>query len=178
MLSFSLVLVAATHGSILHGRQSSSGTPTIDARAVCQRLRGGAVEHTFAMIKPDVADDDVAVTEIKRLIAGAGLKIEREERCKLSKRECETFYAEHCERPFFGGLVKFMSSGKSVKLELSGKHAIKRWRQLIGPTNSLKAREEAPGSVRALFGSDGCRNAAHGSDSPESAAREIALMFK
>ena len=130
------------------------------------------------MIKPDVASNEAAVGEIKRLIEGAGLTIEREERCRLSKRECETFYAEHSERPFFPGLVSFMSSAPVLKLELSGNNAIKGWRQLIGPTNSVKARDEAPGSVRALYGTDGSRNAAHGSDAPESAARELALMFK
>ena len=62
-------------------------------------------------------------------------------------------------------------------LELSGPNAIKKWREIIGPTNSEKARAEAPSSVRALFGTDGQRNAAHGSDAPESAARELALMF-
>ena len=148
---------------------------------VILRLRGGdddaEVEHTFAMIKPDVASNEEAVAAIKAQILGAGLTIEREERCRLSQSLCETFYEEHKERPFFGGLVEFMSSGPVIKLELAGPDAIKTWRGLIGPTNSDKAREEAPDSVRALFGADGQRNAAHGSDAPESAARELGLMF-
>ena len=77
-----------------------------------------------------------------------------------SRRDCEIFYAEHAERAFFGGLVSFMSSGPVVKLELSGKDAIKRWRALIGPTSSEKARVEAPSSLRALYGTDNQRNAA------------------
>ena len=142
------------------------------------RLRGGAAaEHTFAMVKPDVASNDQAVAAIKQQIEKGGLKIEREERCTLSRKQCEIFYEEHKERPFFKGLVQFMSSGPVVKLELSGPNAIKKWREIIGPTNSEKARAEAPSSVRALFGTDGQRNAAHGSDAPESAARELALMF-
>jgi len=129
------------------------------------------------MIKPDVAGNQQALTAIKAQIEGAGLTIEREERCRLSRKQCEAFYAEHKERFFFGDLVKFMSSGPVVKLELSGPNAVKKWRELIGPTNSEKARSEAPGSVRALFGTDGQRNAAHGSDAQESAARELQLMF-
>lgn len=70
-----------------------------------------------------------------------------------------------------------MSSGKIVKLDLEGEAAVRRWRELIGPTNSEVARKEAPGSVRARYGKDVQRNAAHGSDSPKSAARELSLMF-
>lgn len=142
-------------------------------------LRGGGAgkQHTFAMIKPDVASDAAAVADIKRLIVEAGFVIEREKSTHLSLSKCESFYAEHKERVFFGELTEFMSSGPVVMLELSGEGAIKGWRQLIGPTNSDKARAEAPGSVRALFGADQQRNAVHGSDSPEAAAREIALML-
>merc|ERR1711935_883912 len=106
----------------------------------------------------------------------AGLTIVREERCRLSRTECEEFYAEHSERPFFPGLVKFMSGGDVVKLELQGENAVRRWRELIGPTNSETARKEAASSIRALYGKDNQRNAAHGSDSLESAARELALI--
>lgn len=73
--------------------------------------------------------------------------------------------------------VAFMSSGDVIKLELQGENAVRRWRELIGPTDSEKARKEASSSIRALYGTDNQRNAAHGSDSPESAARELALMF-
>lgn len=141
------------------------------------RFRGGAREDTFAMLKPDVAGDEAIVDAVKTMIANAGLSIEQEERCRLSKGECEAFYAEHRERSFFGDLVRFMSSGPVVKLHLSGPNAIKQWRELIGPTNSITAREQAPESVRARFGTDQQRNAAHGSDSPESAARELGMMF-
>lgn len=135
------------------------------------------MERTYAMLKPDVASDPSAVAAIKELIESSGLSIEREEQSQLSREQCEVFYEEHKERPFFDGLVKFMSSGPVLKLELSGPNAIKKWREILGPTNSLKARDEAPESVRAQFGADGQRNAAHGSDSPSSAARELQLMF-
>jgi len=142
------------------------------------RLHGGAdIQHTYAMLKPDVASDPKAVESIKAMIADAGLTILREERSRLSRKQCEEFYAEHKDRDFFNDLVKFMTSGPVLKLELAGKDAIKRWRALLGPTNSIKARTEAPRSVRALFGTDGQNNAAHGSDAPESAARELKLMF-
>merc|ERR1719327_2114070 len=135
------------------------------ARASAQeslcRLRGGAVERTYAMIKPDVAGNRRAVKHIRQLIDEAGLTIVREERCRLSKAECEAFYAEHSERPFFPSLVKFMTSGAIVKLDLEGESAVLRWRELIGPTSSEAARKDAPGSVRALYGKDVQRNAAH-----------------
>jgi nucleoside diphosphate kinase len=175
--SFALVLLSAVGvfgATIGSGRRLGGAQPTSSV----YRLRGGAIEHTYAMLKPDVAGDDTTVSAIKALIEQEGLKIEREERCRLSRGECEAFYAEHDGRAFFKDLVKFMSSGPVVKMELSGEDAIKRWRALIGPTNSATAREEAPTSVRARFGRDNQRNAAHGSDSPESAKREIGMMFK
>ena len=129
------------------------------------------------MLKPDIAGDEATVSAVKQLITQAGLAIEQEERCRLSRRQCEAFYAEHRERSFFRDLVSFMSSGPVVKMELSGPNAIKEWRTLIGPTNSNTAREQAPSSIRARFGTDNQRNAAHGSDSPESASRELGMMF-
>jgi nucleoside-diphosphate kinase len=143
--------------------------------AAALRLRSG--ESTFAMLKPDVASDEHAVDEIKARIAEAGLAIERERRCTLSEDLCERFYEEHRARPFYGALVEFMSSGPVVMFELSGEDAIAAWRALIGPTNTAVARQDAPRSIRALYGTDGTRNAAHGADSPTSVARELALMF-
>ena len=141
------------------------------------RLRGGEQQSTYAMLKPDIAGDAATVEAVKEMIAAAGLTLEREEACQLSAEECEAFYAEHAERPFFAALVAFVSGGQVLKMELSGDDAIAKWRALIGPTDSNKAREEAPDSVRAKFGTDNQRNAAHGSDSTESAARELAMMF-
>ena len=145
------------------------------------RLRGGAdappdappTERTYAMLKPDVASDVETVLKIKAMIVDAGFTIVREESALLTEQQCAQFYAEHAERSFFGELTSFMSSGPVLKLELEAPDAIKRWRALIGPTNSHKAREEAPATIRALFGKDGQENAAHGSDAPEAAAREI-----
>ena len=95
-------------------------------------LRGGArEEHTYAMLKPDVASDDAAVDAIKQQIEQSGLRIVREECGTLSKADCEAFYAEHKERPFFPDLVKFMSSGPVLKMELAGPDAIKQWRKIL-----------------------------------------------
>ncbi len=163
------------------GGHGNSGEPPVVQR--CTLLHGGqsgesSSERTFAMLKPDVAADATTVEEIKELITSSGLTIEREQMCELTRGECEEFYAEHSERPFFGDLVEFMSSGPVLQFELSGPDAVKRWRELIGPTNSNNARDEAPSSIRARFGTDNQRNAAHGSDSTEAAERELRLCFK
>ena len=94
-------LLVLTVLSSVHARLAVSA----QLHATC-RLRGGANEHTYAMMKPDVCSNRKAEAHIKRLINEAGLTIVREERCRLSRTECEEFYAEHSERPFFPGLVR------------------------------------------------------------------------
>eukprot|EP00955_Chlamydomonas_euryale_P079951 363361-Chlamydomonas_euryale.AAC.16 len=97
--------------------------------------------------------------------------------CYMTKPQAEAFYEVHRGKPFFEKLTTFMSSGRMVAIELVAEGAIARWRQLIGPTNSDKAREEAPGSIRARFGTDGSYNAVHGSDAPNTAAAELDFFF-
>ena len=190
MAFISLSLFAAVAASVAPSRSAiAAGPRTLEpptrfgVRAsqnsdlLLLRLRGGEQQSTYAMLKPDIAGDAATVEAVKEMIAAAGLTLEREEACQLSAEECEAFYAEHAERPFFAALVAFVSGGQVLKMELSGDDAIAKWRALIGPTDSNKAREEAPDSVRAKFGTDNQRNAAHGSDSTESAARELAMMF-
>ena len=87
------------------------------------------------------------------------------------------FYGEHQGKSFYPTLIDFMTSDYSVGMELLANNAITKWRKFIGPTNSNKAREEAPGSLRALYGEDGTKNACHGSDSPQSVDRELNLIF-
>lgn len=87
------------------------------------------------------------------------------------------FYGEHKGKGFYPTLINFMTSDYSVGMELIAQNAITKWRKFIGPTNSQKAREEAPKSLRALYGEDGTKNACHGSDAPTSAEREINLIF-
>jgi len=96
---------------------------------------------------------------------------------KFTRETAEVFYSEHLGKPFFPNLQEFMISDVVVGMELVADNAIAKWRQFIGPTNSEKAKAEAPGSIRALFGTDGTKNACHGSDSLESAARECEFFF-
>lgn len=85
---------------------------------------------------------------------------------------CVEFYGEHKGKSFYENLVNFMSSDFIVGMELVGDNAIKRWRDLLGPTNTFVAREQVPNSIRGLFGTDGTRNACHGSDSRKARGRE------
>jgi nucleoside diphosphate kinase len=134
------------------------------------------IEQTYAMIKPNAvaAGATEAILDAAR---AAGFKVVAKETASLTTAQAEEFYGEHAGKSFFGDLVSFMTSGPIVKLILEKEGAILGWRALLGPTNSLTAKTEAPESLRALYGIDGTQNAAHGSDSPESAAREIGLML-
>jgi nucleoside-diphosphate kinase len=132
-----------------------------------------AVERTFAIIKPDAVRKKVAGKILSR-IEESGLEIIAMKKMQLSEQGAQGFYAVHKERPFFGDLVKFMTSGPVVALVLEGEGAIKKWRDLMGPTNS----NEAPaGTLRGDFGTDVEQNATHGSDAPETARLEIAYFF-
>jgi len=132
-----------------------------------------AVERTFAIVKPDAVKKRVAGQILAR-IEGSGLEILGMKKIQLSTQGAEGFYAVHKERPFFGDLVKFMTSGPVVALVLEGEGAIKKWRDLMGPTNS----NEAPaGTLRGDFGTDIEQNATHGSDAPETARLEISYFF-
>ncbi len=132
-----------------------------------------AVERTFAIIKPDAVRAKNAGKIIDR-IEDAGLEIVGMKKLQLTEQGARGFYAVHKERPFFGDLVKFMTSGPVVALVLEGEGAIRKWRDLMGPTNST----EAPaGTLRGDFGTDVEQNATHGSDAPETARLEIAYFF-
>ena len=128
------------------------------------------------MIKPNAVAAG-ATEAILDQARAAGFKVVCQQVATLSKEQAEEFYGEHNGKPFFEALVTFMTSGPIVKLILEKEGAILGWRALLGPTNSLTAKTDAPESIRAIYGIDGTQNAAHGSDSPESAAREIGLML-
>ena len=132
-----------------------------------------AVERTFAIIKPDAVKNKVAGQILAR-IESSGLEIVAMKKIQLSEQGARGFYAVHKARPFFADLVKFMTSGPVVALVLEGEGAIKRWRDLMGPTNSQQAPK---GTLRGDFGTDVERNATHGSDAPETARLEIAYFF-
>lgn len=132
-----------------------------------------ATERTFAIVKPDAVAKKVTGSILQR-IEDSGLEIVGMKRLQLSEEDARGFYAVHKERPFYGELVKFMTSGPVVVCVLEGEGAILKWRELMGPTNS----NEAPsGSIRGDFGTDIERNATHGSDAPETAKVEISYFF-
>jgi nucleoside-diphosphate kinase len=132
-----------------------------------------AVEQTLSIIKPDAVSKN-HIGEIVARFEKAGLKVIAQRMIHLSTSQAEGFYAEHKGRPFFDGLVSFMTSGPVVVQVLSGDNAIMLNRELMGATDPAKA---APGTIRADFASAIDANAVHGSDSSTSAAREIAYFF-
>ena len=132
-----------------------------------------AVERTFAIIKPDAVKNKLAGQILAR-IESSGLEVIAIKKLQLSEQGAKGFYAVHKARPFFNDLVKFMSSGPVVALVLEGDGAIKKWRDLMGPTNSQQAPK---GTLRGDFGTDVEQNATHGSDAPETARLEISYFF-
>eukprot|EP00730_Choanoeca_flexa_P018067 TRINITY_DN8766_c0_g1_i2.p1 TRINITY_DN8766_c0_g1~~TRINITY_DN8766_c0_g1_i2.p1 ORF type:complete len:199 (+),score=13.36 TRINITY_DN8766_c0_g1_i2:50-646(+) len=132
------------------------------------------MQHTLALIKPDAAG---YADEIIDAIQQAGFTILNKRRVRLSLEQTSDFYIEHYGKDFFPSLISFMSSGPVTALILAGEDGIAAWRELIGPTNAKKAKEIAPTSLRARFGTDNQRNALHGSDSTISANREIKFFF-
>ncbi|TAL04787.1 MAG: nucleoside-diphosphate kinase [Porticoccaceae bacterium] len=132
-----------------------------------------SIERTLSIIKPDAVAKNV-IGEIVGRFERAGLRVVAARMLRLSTEQAEGFYAEHRERPFFGDLVAFMTSGPVVVQVLEGRDAIARNRELMGATNP---REAAAGTIRADFAESIDANAVHGSDSPASAQREIAYFF-
>jgi nucleoside-diphosphate kinase len=131
------------------------------------------MERTFAIIKPDAFKAGHAGKILARIYA-EGFKVAGLKKLYLSKVEAEGFYAVHRERPFFGELTDFMSSGPCVVMVLEAEGAIKKWRDLMGATDPAKAAE---GTLRKEFGIFVGENATHGSDAPETAAFEIGYFF-
>jgi nucleoside-diphosphate kinase len=132
-----------------------------------------AIERTLSIVKPDAVAKNV-IGEIYTRFEKGGLKIVASKMITLSQSDAEGFYAEHSERPFFADLVEFMTSGPVMVQVLEGEGAILKNRELMGATNPADAAE---GTIRKDFADSVQTNAAHGSDSPESAAREIAYFF-
>ena len=130
-------------------------------------------ERTFFIVKPDALRAR-ALGKILAMIEAGGLTVVAGRIRQLTTDEAQRFYAVHRERPFFGDLVKFMTSGPVFVGVLEGENAIKRWRDLMGPTDSKKAPK---GTIRGEFGTDVEQNASHGSDAAETARAEIAFFF-
>ncbi|HLJ38072.1 MAG TPA: nucleoside-diphosphate kinase [Steroidobacteraceae bacterium] len=132
-----------------------------------------ALERTLSIVKPDGVRGNL-VGEVYRRFEKAGLSIIAARMMHLSQREAEGFYAVHRERPFFKDLVRYMSSGPVIVQVLEGDNAIARNRDLMGATDPKKA---APGTIRADLAASIEQNVVHGSDAPDTAAREIAYFF-
>ena len=132
-----------------------------------------AIERTFSMIKPDATRRNLTGAIVKMLEDG-GLRVVASKRVWMSRREAEGFYAVHKERPFFGELVEFMSSGPTIVQVLEGENAIGRNREIMGATNPANA---APGTIRKEHALSVGENSVHGSDAPETADEEIAYWF-
>ena len=132
-----------------------------------------ATERTLSIIKPDAVAKDV-IGEIYTRFEQAGLKIIAARMKHLSRADAEQFYDVHRERPFFGDLVNFMTSGPVMIQVLEGENAIMRNRELMGATNPAEA---APGTIRADFAKSIDANAVHGSDGPDTAKVEISCFF-
>lgn len=131
------------------------------------------MEKTFAIIKPDAFAAGHAGDILARIYA-EGFRVVGLKKLYMSKIEAEGFYAVHRERPFFGELTDFMSSGPCVVMALEAENAISKWRDLMGATNPADA---ADGTLRKQFGTSIGENATHGSDAPETAAFELGYFF-
>jgi nucleoside-diphosphate kinase len=132
-----------------------------------------SLERTFSIIKPDAVAAGHAGA-ILAAIQEAGFKILGLRLTRLSDAQARGFYAVHREKPFFGGLVKFMTEGPIVVMALEREDAVKKLREVMGATNPANAAE---GTIRKRFATDIERNAIHGSDAPETAAVELAFFF-
>jgi len=131
------------------------------------------LDRTYVMVKPDGVQRNL-VGEIISRFEKKGIKIAALKMMRISRELAEKHYGEHQGKPFFGPLVDFITSGPVVAMVLEGKDVVSTVRDMMGATDPLKA---ASGTIRGSFGMDVGRNVVHGSDSNESAAREIALFF-
>lgn len=132
------------------------------------------METTLAIVKPDAYKNGYAGKIIDRIIK-EGFAIDQMKQILMTREKAEGFYEVHKERPFFGELVDFMSSGNCVVLSLKRENAVSKWREVIGATNPEQADE---GTIRALFGTNTGNNAVHGSDSAENGIIESNYFFK
>jgi nucleoside-diphosphate kinase len=132
-----------------------------------------ALERTFSIIKPDATERNLTGA-INAVIEKAGLRVIAQKRVRWSRAQAEKFYEVHKARPFYGDLVRFMTSGPIVVQVLEGEDGVKTYRDVMGATDPAKA---AAGTIRQQFGQGIERNSVHGSDSPANAGIEIALNF-
>ncbi|CAO3595173.1 unnamed protein product [Absidia cylindrospora] len=133
-------------------------------------------QRALALVKPDAVQTNHQQDIIDKIIL-AGFTIIQQKQVQFTLAQACLFYREHENKPFYGQLTEWMSSAPIYAMVLEKENAVQDWRSLMGPTNAIKAREIDPTSIRALFGTDGSHNAAHGSDCLTSAEREIDIVF-
>jgi nucleoside-diphosphate kinase len=131
-------------------------------------------ERTFSIIKPDATERNLT-GKVNAVIEDAGLRIVAQKRIRMSRQQAEAFYDVHRERPFFGELVDFMTSGPVVVQVLEGDNAVLKYRDVMGATNPANAAE---GTIRKLYAKNVGENSVHGSDSLDNAKIEIAQFFR
>jgi nucleoside-diphosphate kinase len=132
-----------------------------------------ARERTFSILKPDATERNLTGA-INAIIEKAGLRIVAQKRVRITKQQAEQFYSVHKERPFFGELVEFMTSGPVVVQVLEGDNAIAKYREVMGATDPSKAAE---GTIRKVHAKSIGENSVHGSDAADTAVKEIAQFF-
>lgn len=132
-----------------------------------------AVQRTFSIIKPDATERNLTGA-VNAVIEKAGLRIIGQRRIRMTDEQAKRFYEVHAERPFYGELVEFMTSGPVVVQVLEGENAVAKYREVMGATNPAEA---ADGTIRKLYAKSIGENSVHGSDSEENAAIEIAQFF-
>ncbi|XP_043275791.1 nucleoside diphosphate kinase 6 [Venturia canescens] len=137
-----------------------------------------SLQLTLAILKPHVVKSPFALQKIRDLIIDNDFKVVRSKRTVITPEEADLFYSDHREKFFFNRLLTFMCSGPSDIHILAGNNAIRKWRELMGPTKVYQAQYTAPNTIRAIYGLSDTRNATHGSDSLESADREIKIFFR
>ncbi len=131
------------------------------------------IERTLGLIKPDGLERGKQGVVIDRLLKN-GFKITAMKQLRLTRAQAEAFYAEHSARPFFGSLCSYMTSGQIIAMTLEKENGVADWRKMMGATNPEKAD---PGTIRKDLAVDMEKNTVHGSDSPQSAAREVPFFF-
>src|SRR5690349_18774752 len=132
-----------------------------------------AIERTFSILKPDATARNLT-GEVNAVIEKAGLRIVAQKRIRMTREQAETFYGVHKDRPFFGELVEFMTSGPVVVQVLEGENAIAKYREVMGATDPSKADA---GTIRKMHAKSIGENSVHGSDAADTAAKEIAQFF-
>lgn len=135
------------------------------------------LELTLALIKPHASKVPHIVKEIRDIIKYHGFYIVQHNRCIMNIEHASVMYAEHKGKPFYDRLTQMMTSGPINSFILAREDAIKKWRDLMGPTRTLDAQFTAPNSLRGMYGLSNTRNATHGSDSPPSVFKEVAVFF-